>query len=72
MKCSKLFKQSLSKNAEITLVLLHGNSSSSKVFSHFIKNVTSDINVVAFDLPGHGNSKHLNLFCMSVSSPKMN
>ena len=57
-----IYKRELKNSSKTTLVLLHGNSSSSNVFSHFIENNTLKINVIAFDLPGHGKSKHLNLF----------
>ncbi len=58
----KLYLKELNNNSKITLVLLHGNSSSSDVFSHFINNTKLDINIIAFDLPGHRNSKKIELF----------
>lgn len=46
------------KNDAPTLLLIHGNSLSSKVFRHIFesKAITSCWRVVAFDLPGHGSS----------------
>lgn len=42
------------------IVLLHGNSLSSKIFEKQLtdENLNSKYRVIAFDLPGHGNSSH--------------
>lgn len=45
------------RNDVPTLLLLHGNSSSSKIFKHiFSQHLTSKRRVIAFDYPGHGSS----------------
>jgi pimeloyl-ACP methyl ester carboxylesterase len=52
-----LFKTEVNKEAQTTLVFLHGNSSSSRLFSDFFDSSNLDANLVAYDLPGHGLSK---------------
>lgn len=43
--------------SDIPLVLIHGNSSSRKVFQHQIQSdFFKDVRVITFDLPGHGES----------------
>ncbi|KAH7384527.1 Alpha/Beta hydrolase protein [Pyrenochaeta sp. MPI-SDFR-AT-0127] len=48
------------KNDKPALLLIHGNSSSSKIFRHILESptLTSKYRVVAFDLPGHGASSN--------------
>lgn len=48
------------KNSAPALLLIHGNSSSSKIFKHIISSseVTGKYRVVTFDLPGHGASSN--------------
>jgi pimeloyl-ACP methyl ester carboxylesterase len=48
------------KNDAPTLLLLHGNSSSSKIFKHIFASptLTSKHRVIAFDYPGHGSSSN--------------
>ncbi|KAF3050097.1 hypothetical protein E8E11_001764 [Didymella keratinophila] len=48
------------KNEHPTLLLLHGNSSSSRIFRHIFESgqVTSQYRLIAFDLPGHGASSN--------------
>jgi pimeloyl-ACP methyl ester carboxylesterase len=45
-------------NVPPSLLLLHGNSSSSKIWRHLLDsvNLTSRRRIIAFDLPGHGSS----------------
>lgn len=61
-----LYRKELNKTSDTTLVLLHGNSSSSKVFAPLIKNNTISANIIAFDLPGHGKSKAIQQFDLDV------
>ncbi|KAH7093161.1 Alpha/Beta hydrolase protein [Paraphoma chrysanthemicola] len=46
------------KNDAPALLLIHGNSSSSRIFYHIFAspNITERFRIVAFDLPGHGSS----------------
>jgi pimeloyl-ACP methyl ester carboxylesterase len=46
------------KNDAPTLFLIHGNSSSSRIFRHIFDSstITQRFRVVTFDLPGHGSS----------------
>ncbi|KAF2130622.1 alpha/beta-hydrolase [Dothidotthia symphoricarpi CBS 119687] len=48
------------KTSTPTLLLLHGNSSSSKIWRHIFDSphITQKYRVVAFDLPGHGASSN--------------
>jgi pimeloyl-ACP methyl ester carboxylesterase len=48
------------KNDRPALLLIHGNSSSSKIFKHILSspNVSSKYRIVTFDLPGHGASSN--------------
>lgn len=48
------------KNDRPALLLVHGNSSSSKIFRHILESptLTSQYRVIAFDLPGHGASSN--------------
>lgn len=48
------------KNAHPALLLLHGNSSSSKIFRHMFESsrLPSQHRLIAFDLPGHGASSN--------------
>ncbi|KAL6709024.1 hypothetical protein ACN47E_002151 [Coniothyrium glycines] len=48
------------KNDNPTILLLHGNSSSAKIFRHIFdsEDITSAFRVVAFDYPGHGASSN--------------
>jgi len=48
-----------------TIVLLHGNSSSSRIYDClFASNI--DYSLVAFDLPGHGNSENIPSYSFKV------
>ena len=48
-----------------TIILLHGNSSSSKIYDClFASNI--DYSLVAFDLPGHGNSENIPSYSFKV------
>jgi pimeloyl-ACP methyl ester carboxylesterase len=38
------------------MVLLHGNSASTKIFADYIQRYSNDFRVIAIDLMGHGNS----------------
>ena len=40
-----------------SIIFIHGNASSSKVFEPIIKNWQLPVNLIALDLPGHGNSE---------------
>ncbi|KAH7083129.1 Alpha/Beta hydrolase protein [Paraphoma chrysanthemicola] len=46
------------KNDAPSLLLIHGNSSSSRIFQYIFAspNITERFRIVAFDLPGHGSS----------------
>ncbi|KAF1845264.1 alpha/beta-hydrolase [Cucurbitaria berberidis CBS 394.84] len=48
------------KNDKPALLLIHGNSSSSKIFRHILesKALTERWRIIAFDLPGHGASSN--------------
>jgi pimeloyl-ACP methyl ester carboxylesterase len=48
------------KNDAPTLLLLHGNSSSSKIFRHMLESptITNQYRVIAFDYPSHGASSN--------------
>ncbi|KAF2659884.1 alpha/beta-hydrolase [Lophiostoma macrostomum CBS 122681] len=48
------------KNASPALLLIHGNSSSSKIFKHLLgsEKLQSTHRIVTFDLPGHGASSN--------------
>lgn len=48
------------KNDRPALLLLHGNSSSSKVFRHMLSSptLTQSYRIITFDLPGHGASSN--------------
>jgi pimeloyl-ACP methyl ester carboxylesterase len=48
------------ENQSPVLMLLHGNSSSSKIWKHFFASasLTSTHRIIAFDLPGHGASSN--------------
>lgn len=46
------------KNDQPALLLIHGNSASSKIFRHILESptITSAWRIITFDLPGHGSS----------------
>lgn len=44
------------------LLLIHGNSVSSKMFSFLLRKYSKDFMVIAFDFPGHGKSDRLEKF----------
>ncbi|KAF1352700.1 alpha/beta-hydrolase [Lizonia empirigonia] len=48
------------KNASPAVLLLHGNSSSSKIFRHMLTSptLTAQYRLITFDLPGHGASSN--------------
>jgi pimeloyl-ACP methyl ester carboxylesterase len=48
------------KNDAPAILLIHGNSSSSKIFRHMFEspNLTSKYRLITFDLPGHGASSN--------------
>ena len=48
------------KNSSPVLLLIHGNSSSNKIFKHILasKTLLSTHRIVTFDLPGHGASSN--------------
>lgn len=48
------------KNSAPALILIHGNSSSSKIFKHIITSpyITTKYRIISFDLPGHGASSN--------------
>ncbi|KZM25736.1 uncharacterized protein EKO05_0006050 [Ascochyta rabiei] len=48
------------KNSSPALLLLHGNSSSSKIFRHLLASptLTTQYRLITFDLPGHGASSN--------------
>ncbi|KAF9700454.1 hypothetical protein EKO04_001644 [Ascochyta lentis] len=54
------------KNSSPALLLLHGNSSSSKIFRHLLTSpaLTAKYRLITFDLPGHGASSN-------AASPEM-
>ena len=44
------------------LLLLHGNTVSSKMFSSLLKNYTKEFKVILVDFPGHGKSERVEKF----------
>lgn len=57
----------MSDSKNKTIVCLHGNSSSSKVFEKAFKNKNLNYNFLAVDLPGHGSNQNVNLLLEDFS-----
>jgi|GEM_PF-2422950 len=52
----EIYDSDIRKSGKPILILVHGNSSSKKVFNEHIKNYSEDYRVIAIDLLGHGES----------------
>ncbi|MFC0877865.1 alpha/beta fold hydrolase [Saccharicrinis sp. FJH2] len=50
------------KGHGMPLLLLHGNTASSKMFSSLVKQYAREFQVILLDFPGHGKSDRLNEF----------
>jgi pimeloyl-ACP methyl ester carboxylesterase len=44
------------------LLLLHGNTASSRMFDHLVGNYAKDFKVILIDFPGHGRSDRIDTF----------
>jgi len=51
---------------EETIVFIHGNSSSSRVFNKIFTENELPFNLISFDLPGHGKSPHNNEYSFEI------
>lgn len=54
------------------LILIHGNSSQKSIFQNLIKEVRDHFNIIAIDLPGHGQSQKRETYSIPLMAESIN
>ncbi len=66
-KEKSLSATTLGNSANTPIVLVHGNSMSSKIWQHqFQKSLSDKYFLISFDLPGHGDSDNLDTYGLAI------